>query len=234
MSAKERHLNVRGIVVDTLYRIGASFNEKVPISGAYRNTPLTAFRASQWFDQKRKLAIQLWTSRRVQQWYKLAMQDSKMYESQHERYEAYLYTLVAGHLTIDPDSLVFLQRSYDLWCKVWLYAAANDYSIALSAYGMLAPRDMHEAMQFMQMHVNAAWGRRFFTTRLHGVMGLCPTLARKGDILVIIHGVSTPCVLRRYRNGRHSFVGQCYAHGLMHGEAKEVFAHCEVRQFELV
>ena len=59
-------------------------------------------------------------------------------------------------------------------------------------------------------------------------------MARKGDMLVIIHGVSTPCVLRRYRNGRHRFVGQCYAHGLMHGEAKEIFAHCEVRQFELV
>ena len=115
----------------------------------------------------------------------------------------------------------------------WADAATNAFSTALSAYGQHDLRDMYEAMDFMQMHVNAAWGRRFFTTRLHGVMGLGPTLTRKDDMLVIFHGVSTPCVLRRYRNGSYRFVGQCYAHGLMHGETKGIFNHCEVRQFEL-
>ena len=161
------------------------------------------------------------------------MQYAKMYESQDKRYEAYLYTLVAGHLAIDPVSLTFLKESHGSWCKVWIDATANDLSTALSAYGQHDLRDMYEAMDFMQMHVNAAWGRRFFTTRLHGVMGLCPTLTRKDDMLVIFHGVSTPCVLRRYRNGSYRFVGQCYAHGLMHGETKGIFNHCEVRQFEL-
>ena len=223
MSAKGRHLNVRGFAVDTLYHMGFSFAEDVPISGAQKKTA-----------HKGKSITEMWTIARVQQWYKLAMQYAKMYENQDKHSEAYLYTLVAGYLAIDPDSLVFLRRSYGLWCKVWLFAAANDLSTALWAYGQHATHDINEAMHFMQMHVNAAWGRKIFTSRGYGVMGLCPTLARKGDMLVIIHGVNTPCVLRRCRNGKHCFIGQCYAHGLMHGEAKEIFAHCEVTQFELV
>ena len=228
LSAKDRHLNVCGIVVDALYHIGIPFKQEVPIAGApKRRTAQSAFDRKVYFT--RATAIQ-----RVQQWYDLAMQHAKMYENQDKRYEACLYTLVAGHLAIDPVSLTFLKKSHGSWCKVWMDTTFNDLSIALSAYRKHAPRDMHEAMQFMQMHVNAAWGRRFFTTRRHGVMGLCPASARKGDMLVIIHGVSTPCVLRRYRNGSHRFVGQCYAHGLMHGEAKEICNHCEVRQLELV
>ena len=232
LSAKERHLNVRGIVVDTLYHIGDLFIEEVPIAGAPKNrTPQSAFGG--WYLRQRRDLTQVWAIRRVQQWYKLAMEYAKMYEKQDKRYEAYLYTLVAGHLTIDPVSLAFLKRSYGIWCKVWTDAASNDFSTALSAYGDGSP-DMYDAMGFMQMHVGAAWHRRIFTTRWHGVMGLCPASARKGDMVVIIHGVSTPCVLRRHRNGSHRFVGQCYAHGLMHGEAKEIFNHCKVTQFELV
>jgi hypothetical protein len=159
---------------------------------------------------------------------------AKIYDNQDERYEAYLYTLTAGFSSIDPDSLAFLKRSFNLWCKVWLAAARNDFSIALSAYQQYSPRDMEEAMRFMQMHVDAAWDRRFFTSHQYGVMGLCPALARKGDMLVIIHGVDTPCVLRRHRNGKYRFIGQCYVHGLMHGEAKDIVDHDEARQFELV
>ena len=113
-------------------------------------------------------------------------------------------------------------------------AAFNDFSLALWAYYQYPPRDRVEAMDFIQKHVDAAWGRHFFTYYGYGFMGLCPALARKGDMLVIIHGVDTPCVPRRCRNGRFRFIGQSYVHGLMHGEARDIINHPEVVQFELV
>ena len=152
LSAKDRHLNVRGIVVDALYQIGGGFNQRVPVGGApKRRAPQSAF------DRKREDMSRTMAVQRVQQWYNLAMQYAKMYESQDKRYEAYLYTLVAGHLAIDPVSLAFLKKSHGTWCKVWVDATANDLSTALSAYGKHAPRDMYDAMGFMQMHVGASW-----------------------------------------------------------------------------
>lgn len=162
------------------------------------------------------------------------MKFAKLYNNEEKRHEAYLYTITAGCSIVDLEYLAYLKRSYGLWCKAWLAAATNEFSKAISAYGQHPVREMNEAMNFMQMHVMAAWGRRLFTSRQHGAMGLCPVLSRKGDKLVIIHGVTTPCILRLRRNGRYRFVGPCYVHGLMHGEAKEIVDHNEVEEFELV
>ena len=50
-------------------------------------------------------------------------------------------------------------------------------------------------------------------------MGLCPSLARSGDLIVFAHGVDLPMVLREVSPGIYRFLGQCYIHGIIHGEA---------------
>jgi hypothetical protein len=64
-------------------------------------------------------------------------------------------------------------------------------------------------------------------------MGLCPSGSRVGDLVVVLYGGSVPYLLRlslseRDRGngdcygsncGDYYFVGECYAEGLMAGEA---------------
>jgi hypothetical protein len=60
-------------------------------------------------------------------------------------------------------------------------------------------------------------GRRFFTTK-NGYMGLCPSLARIDDQIVILLGGRTPFILRKTKKNRYRFIGECYVHGMMNGE----------------
>jgi hypothetical protein len=59
--------------------------------------------------------------------------------------------------------------------------------------------------------------RRFFITR-NGYIGLAPNAAREGDFVCVLLGCSVPVVLRREMD-HYIFVGDCYMHGIMNGEA---------------
>jgi Heterokaryon incompatibility protein (HET) len=60
--------------------------------------------------------------------------------------------------------------------------------------------------------------RRFFVT-CDGNMGLAPMRARKNDIVCVLYGCSVPIVLREEETGGFTFVGECFLHGFMDGEA---------------
>lgn len=51
-------------------------------------------------------------------------------------------------------------------------------------------------------------------------MGLAPMAAQIEDIICILYGCSVPVVLRPHKGG-FQFVGECYIHGMMDGEAVE-------------
>jgi len=61
--------------------------------------------------------------------------------------------------------------------------------------------------------------RRLFTTQA-AMAGLGPRTMRNGDFVVILYGGKWPFVLRP-QDDKYRFVGQCYVHGIMHGEAVE-------------
>lgn len=77
-----------------------------------------------------------------------------------------------------------------------------------------------DADQFAVVAGKACNERLFFFTR-DGHMGLCPRAARVGDLIVILYGGSVPYVLRRHSDNCYTFVGECYVHGMMFGEALE-------------
>jgi hypothetical protein len=61
-------------------------------------------------------------------------------------------------------------------------------------------------------------GHRMFRTTNH-YLGLGPISSSLGDEVWILKGARTPFVLRRRKDGRHQVIGECYVHGIMHGEA---------------
>ena len=76
--------------------------------------------------------------------------------------------------------------------------------------------------KFLRRVQEVIWMRRLFTT-LRNSLGLAPQETRKGDLICVIFGCSVPVILRRNAANRsdihYEFIGECYVHDLMDGEA---------------
>ena len=59
--------------------------------------------------------------------------------------------------------------------------------------------------------------------RIKARLGLAPPSAEKGDIICVLFGCSVPVLLRpsttKGREDEFTFIGECYLHGMMDGEA---------------
>lgn len=62
------------------------------------------------------------------------------------------------------------------------------------------------------------FGRRLFETT-RGFIGLGPPAARIGDQVCLLLGGQVLYTLRAREDGHHDFVGECYVHGMMDGQA---------------
>jgi hypothetical protein len=63
----------------------------------------------------------------------------------------------------------------------------------------------------------AVTGRRFCLTE-EGFAGLVPISTKNGDKICIFQTCAVPYVLREIEGG-YTLIGDCYIHGIMHGEA---------------
>jgi hypothetical protein len=81
---------------------------------------------------------------------------------------------------------------------------------------------------FLERVQNVIWSRKFFLCKVMNgaspLYGLAPPKTNHGDIICILFGCSVPVVLRKYMpndtsDHRYTFVGECYVHGMMDGEA---------------
>lgn len=61
-------------------------------------------------------------------------------------------------------------------------------------------------------------GLRTFATTVGGYYVLGPAVAEKGDVVCVLFGGRTPYILRP-KGDHYLFVGECYVHGMMDGEA---------------
>lgn len=64
----------------------------------------------------------------------------------------------------------------------------------------------------------ATFGRRFMWAK-GGRMGLAPAAANVNDKICVFFGGQVLYLLREVAGGKHEFMGECYVHGLMDGEA---------------
>ncbi|KAF1981826.1 hypothetical protein K402DRAFT_398222 [Aulographum hederae CBS 113979] len=76
-------------------------------------------------------------------------------------------------------------------------------------------------------------GSRFFTMS-GGYYGLGPTMLMPNDVCAVFFGSRTPYVLRPDMNGEYRFVGHCYVHGFMDGEAMDMLEMGVLQQREFV
>ncbi|KAE9376548.1 hypothetical protein N431DRAFT_529685 [Stipitochalara longipes BDJ] len=79
---------------------------------------------------------------------------------------------------------------------------------------------------FLERVRGVIWCRKFFLTagrvRHKPYFGLAPPGTREGDLICILFGCSVPVILRKIPNngkGLYNFIGECYVHGIMDGEA---------------
>lgn len=76
-------------------------------------------------------------------------------------------------------------------------------------------------------------GTSLFATSL-GYVGTATPDVRAGDLVCVLYGGTVPYVLRpRAAEGGFTFVGDCYVHGIMHGEAVTM-QHADERDFLLI
>jgi hypothetical protein len=83
--------------------------------------------------------------------------------------------------------------------------------------GGVAAGTRMDPVQTYQMQVGAATAGRAFATTSKRRIGLVPLHAAYGDLIVLLHGVSVPFVIRWTERG-YVLVGDAYVHGVMNGE----------------
>ena len=64
------------------------------------------------------------------------------------------------------------------------------------------------------------FGRRLFETS-RGFIGLGPAAAQIDDEICLLLGGQVCYALRTRQDGHHEFIGECYVHGMMDGQACE-------------
>ncbi|KIN03036.1 hypothetical protein OIDMADRAFT_144134 [Oidiodendron maius Zn] len=81
--------------------------------------------------------------------------------------------------------------------------------------------------------IRGCGNKRFFCTQ-NGAFGIGPRAAQAGDHIVLLYGSNAPCVLRT-KGPYYQFVGECYLHQHMHGEAIKMAAEelLAIEEFEI-
>ena len=96
------------------------------------------------------------------------------------------------------------------------------YGGGISTMELLRQNQSTMITKFLRRVQEVIWMRRLFTTR-RNLLGLAPQESGKGDLICILYGCSVPVILRRHDANPfdiyYKFIGECYVHDLMDGEA---------------
>ena len=179
-------------------------------------------------------------------WHKICQKDSFNLDDKcvndHSAFLALMQTLSNGCVQIAG-------RESKLYCKIpgsrWLEQAALYLTKALGtkAVGAIAPELFELAKEAEHRHGKEEWSRstngasknRKFARTKDGYYVLGPAVMEVGDVLCVLFGGKMPFCLRKVGD-RYLLVGECYAYGLMKGEAVDMFEKGERMEkvFEIV
>ena len=142
------------------------------------------------------------------EWRKIGGRSSKIKASE----DWFWRTLVADR---DPTGLA---------CPAWYKLASEQVLQNSDGLDLDMKRLMFESspgivFDFLQRVQSVIWGRRLIILD-QGYVVLGPRSCEAGDLVCILYGCSVPVLLRRRGDGvDYTFVGECYVHGMMDGEA---------------
>lgn len=104
-------------------------------------------------------------------------------------------------------------------CLEWYSTQNEDYFN--TNYLKQMPGTPSGKVEFLDRVQQVVWGRTFVRTQQNHI-GIGPRKTQAHDIVCIFYGCSVPVVLRPIPGSREfQFIGECYIHGVMDGEAVE-------------
>ena len=134
-----------------------------------------------------------------------------------------------------------------LACPPWYKLASehvlqNSDGLDLDTRRLMFETSPGIVFDFLNRVQSVIWGRRLATidqqhTLDQGYAILGPTSCQAGDLVCILYGCSVPVLLRQNGDlGNFTFIGECYVHGMMDGEAILLQEHEELptKQYMLV
>ncbi|KAK1749729.1 hypothetical protein QBC47DRAFT_131160 [Echria macrotheca] len=106
-----------------------------------------------------------------------------------------------------------------------------------SLLSLLRDPDQDCAVMWKYWHTASTFSLRLgharFAVTSRGYAGLVPPETQPGDVITIVHGAAVPFVTRKEEGtGVSKLVGECYIHGIMHGEGLD-FAGAEEEKIVL-
>lgn len=159
------------------------------------------------------------------------------YHSPDAVLEAFVYTLCGNW--IDGDERADSSSEAINSAKAWLEKFVDQFSQSTSCLSKAwhAFREavlLDDLLIFQACLLRACMSRRFFMTS-GGFMGIGPESMKKGDVVVVIFGLSLPFLLRQSQADANKFlvVGPCYVHGIMDGELVTVLEGQPPQVFDL-
>lgn len=136
-------------------------------------------------------------------------------------YRAFSLTLTAGQLNSTAGKLQpeYLEKHFASFCAYWTGAmqACSDEEIRLPQE-MLSIAKHGESEPFERTSSYICHQRKFFITA-KGYFGIGPRVLQVDDTCSIFFGAEVPYILRQCEDESFLFLGECYVHGIMHGEA---------------
>jgi hypothetical protein len=106
--------------------------------------------------------------------------------------------------------------------KDWALGLYNVFTVGL--LGRIPPEYLQNSngSRYRSALRHWCWFRRCFTTNSKGYIGIGPRSLQQGDGVFVLRGGRVPIILRKIADNKYTIVGECYVHGIMHGEALQV------------
>lgn len=140
------------------------------------------------------------------------------YPSSGTAYDAFWRTLIAnrdGAGNPPPPSVG--KTHFAPWFRACLGGFTEFMTAKFKEHSAHGPRPIDAFNEWVN---RASVGSRIFRTN-SGYIGTAPTYAMPGDVVCVLYGGQTPFILRR-KAERYQFIGECYVHGIMEGEALDL------------
>ncbi len=196
-------LHVLGRIIDTIKDIGPAFEEVTASSAHFseksrqERTQLFAQNIKSWLHQSLDLAFS-------------APSGSEASSSRFEDFwRTMMCNITAGGERPDPGLSI---------------ASANLLKILdiPSPVAVDLPQPVLEQILIVETALGRwAYGWRLCTTD-NGRLGRVLSSVQTGDVVCVLYGGEVPYVIRPCGDGQFKFVGSCYIHGLMDGEALQI------------
>jgi len=205
LSYNDSILHISGKVIDRVHILASTFEDTklfpgTTFSGTADPNRVTRFRRQQlWFLECQDIALGddvTMSSQRFEEFWRTMLCDAKGLPDTHERataeYASY-FLQFSDVMNAEPE------EKNSSWYK-----------------------DRVQGIIAVEQSLHAHAGYRRFCATSGGRLGQVPRGAAVGDLICIFYGGSVLYVIRPVDNGFFTFVGECYVHGLMDGEAMEI------------